>query len=329
MIAMMLTGACRVDSPEVDATRPRVVGRSTAEPAHAAVDTALQGTVDSLATSRTALVVVRVRDGALVALAGGADPGGNKVASGRRANLASDVGLRPGSLLKPFLFVAALDAKLLDESETFPERLAFGPPGGAPIRNADGAVCPAGTWQQALAMSCNTVAAEVAHRLGSERLGAQYMRLAGLANAGVREGTGPPANAPVPASPDGVTQAALGAGGVRFSPLQIAVLYAGLARGDPVLGSSAALGAVVEGLVGAANTGTAKAVTGLNVAAKTGTSEIPGTTDGWIAGYWPVDAPRLAFVVLVLGRAGHPVSGGDEPAAIAAHLVASPPFQHG
>ena len=65
-------------------------------------------------------------------------------------------------------------------------------------------------------------------------------------------------------------------------------------------------------------TGKAAAVKGIRVAAKTGTVQNPhGEDHAVFAGFAPVDAPRIAFAIVV-ENAGH---GGEEAAPVAARLI--------
>jgi peptidoglycan glycosyltransferase len=65
-------------------------------------------------------------------------------------------------------------------------------------------------------------------------------------------------------------------------------------------------------------TGKAAAVRGIRIAGKTGTAQNPhGEDHALFAGFAPVDAPRIAFAVVV-ENAGH---GGETAAPLAAHLI--------
>ena len=72
-------------------------------------------------------------------------------------------------------------------------------------------------------------------------------------------------------------------------------------------------------------TGTSMAISGVSVAAKTGTAELgdgSGRANAWAVGFAPADNPQIAFAVLVEGDESHPVPhGGTDAGPIARALL--------
>jgi peptidoglycan glycosyltransferase len=65
-------------------------------------------------------------------------------------------------------------------------------------------------------------------------------------------------------------------------------------------------------------TGTAAALSGIDVAGKTGTAEVGGTNQAWFIGFAPVDRPRVAVAVTVERTSGQ---GGTVAAPIAKQVM--------
>ena len=72
-------------------------------------------------------------------------------------------------------------------------------------------------------------------------------------------------------------------------------------------------------------TGTSMAISGVSVAAKTGTAELgdgSGRANAWAVGFAPADNPQIAFAVVVEGDESHPVPhGGTDAGPIARALL--------
>jgi peptidoglycan glycosyltransferase len=84
-------------------------------------------------------------------------------------------------------------------------------------------------------------------------------------------------------------------------------------------GAAAQLGQMMQHVV-EEGTGTAARLQGVSVAGKTGTAEIPGTTENqvWFIGYAPVDKPRMAVAVTIERTQGE---GGTVAAPIAKQVL--------
>jgi penicillin-binding protein 2 len=139
--------------------------------------------------------------------------------------------------------------------------------------------------------------------------------------------------------PGDVTNMAIGQGDVLVTPLQIAVLMAGVAnRGSfyqPTLvpQSSPTPAAHLDispenwdwlhqGLRRVVTNGTARKLLEVpyEVAAKTGTAQVGAdnnTQIAWTAGFFPLDAPRYAFAFMVEGQPGGDISSSSHAAPMA------------
>jgi penicillin-binding protein 1B len=248
-----------------------------------------------------ALVAVRVSDGAVVAMVGGRDWSQspfNRVTAAER---------QPGSLVKPLVALAALDADpdltpLTRVDDVPVVRKIDGKPWSP--QNYDGRYLGSITLRRALESSRNAPAVLLAEQLGWADAQA-FLRRAGLDGA-----TRLPSVAlgAFPATPMEVAGAytAFAGGGVARVPYLLAEVTT--AEGVQVLGSSASSSKVASPraaamatamLEGVIDRGTARAasvgplaVTGA-VAGKTGTTD--GYRDAWFAGF----TPDLVVVVWV------------------------------
>ncbi|TEB17903.1 Penicillin-binding protein A [Pelotomaculum sp. FP] len=203
---------------------------------------------------------------------------------------------------------------------------------------------------RALAVSCNTTFAQLGLIAGAEGF-QRAVKAFGLLQeppVGIpaRAGTMAAAGAMTPTE---LASSAIGQGEVLVSPLQMALSAAAIAnRGiimQPYLVDTVkdSLGTTVKqqvartwltattpeiaekikaGMTSAVKNGTAQAaaVSGMQVAGKTGSAQNPqGQTHAWFIGFAPSDQPRLA-VAVVLENAG---SGGAVAAPVAGSLLAA------
>lgn len=259
----------------------------------------------------------------------------------------------PGSTFKVVTSAAALSSGEYESSTQVPapDTLPL-PQSTHAIQNFGGSSC-SGTGEmtlaQALQISCNTAFANLGIELGAETLGEQA-ELFGLNDQ---------VNVPMPAAesvfPDGMDDAqtalsAIGQYDVRISPLQAAMIAAGVANDGVVMNpylvreikapdlstietgqpeeygeavSPEVAGQLTEmmKLVVAAGSGTAAQIPGVEVAGKTGTAQhAPGKAPhAWFIGFAPADDPQVAVAVVVEsgGNLGSEATGGEVAAPIA------------
>ena len=233
------------------------------------------------------------------------------------------------------------------------------------LKNFGGESC-GGPLKEALRVSCNTTFGQIGLDLGGDKLSA------GAENFGFDDR--PPLDLPAVASsffPQAETfkqnqpalaQSAIGQFDVAATPLQMALVAAGIAnngvimkphvmaeirddegevlrRSDPKPWRTAidptVAGQVRDMMIDVVNRGTAKsvAIPGTQVAAKTGTAQLgtqPPSSHAWMVAFAPAEAPRVAVAVIVQGQPGvSEVTGGRVAGPIAravlqAALAASP-----
>lgn len=278
-----------------------------------AADAALAGT-----GQRSALVAVRISDGALVAVANG--PGGGDV------NLAFTAAVPPGSTFKVVSALSLLDsgAVTADTTVECPKTYTVE---GRTFKNAGDFELGPVPFHTDFAKSCNTAFASLADKLGADGL-RKTAATVGIGTAwtvGADSVTGSvPANSPAVER----AAAAFGQGQTLVSPLAMAAATAAVARGSwqtPKLfrtqpagaapvpgdkpappaagaalkpGSVAALKAMMREVVVAGTATALGDVPGGEVYAKTGTAEFdndPSHTHAWTVG-WQGD---IAFAVFV------------------------------
>jgi peptidoglycan glycosyltransferase len=266
----------------------------------------------------------------------------------------------PGSTFKVIVTGAALESGVAGPETTFPDPAEFPLPGSdSTISNFDGGVCNDGvsvTLQQAFVRSCNTTFANLAIQVGAVEIG-------GVANAfGFNNPIESPwtvATSNFPTSQLSDDQAALGQSGigerdVRATPLQMALVAAGVANDGVVMNpylverifdadgadqemaeqsplrtalnpaTAEVLTQLMERVV-TSGTGRRAAVPGQRVAGKTGTASGPsGQPHAWFIGFAPVENPTIALAVLVEagGNTGETATGGGVAAPIAAEVFA-------
>jgi peptidoglycan glycosyltransferase len=257
----------------------------------------------------------------------------------------------PGSLFKVVVSAAALSSGRYTPESVVPGPAVLPlPDTDRVIRNYDDRACLGGkvTLTQALAISCNTAFAGIGLDLGDDALRRQA-QLFGFNRAltvplGVVPSVYPPdLNAPQTA------QSAIGQYDVRSTPMQMAMVAAGVANQGVVMKpylvaeeqapdlsvlsatepeelSRAMTPTVAADLtdmmvsVVTEGTGGNAAIPGVSVAGKTGTAQ-----DGrrpphvWFMAFAPADAPQVAVAVFVQngGRLGNQATGGAVAAPIA------------
>ncbi|MET9344443.1 penicillin-binding protein 2 [Nonomuraea sp. NPDC003804] len=258
----------------------------------------------------------------------------------------------PGSTFKVVTSAAALNSGTYEADSPLDAPSSLLLPGTSTyLRNAGGAACGDGRPPLAYAfqISCNTAFAAMGLDMGQDALRQQAEAF------GFNDDT---LTVPMPVSmsvyPSGLDQAqtalsAIGQFDDKATPLQIAMLSAAVANGGALMrpylvdevrlpdGSvidtaepsqwrsamspreAAQLAAMMVNVTEEGGTGTAAALPGVVVAAKTGTAEnAPGARDhALLTAFAPADSPRVA-VGVVVERSG---SGGDVAAPIARRIM--------
>jgi peptidoglycan glycosyltransferase len=266
----------------------------------------------------------------------------------------------PGSTFKTVTSTASIDNLPNVLQRTFPTLTSYTPPqAGQSIGNFDGERC-GGTLEQSFVKSCNTTFA----RLGFE-LGERFPPAMG--NFGIY------AAPPLDVAPGAVTStgpipgsfttnkpefalAGIGQGNVFTTPLQMALVAAGIANGGVIMqphvgmtvtddagrpleqvkpkvwktATSAATAAqirdfMVQVVNSRGGTGTAAAIAGITVAGKTGTAQTANNTapHAWFVAFAPAEAPKYAVAVLVEhgGSLREGATGGRVAAPIAREML--------
>ncbi len=261
----------------------------------------------------------------------------------------------PGSTFKVVVAAAALASGDWTLESTLPNPARYTPPGGKPISNAWGGTCGEGetaTIAEALRLSCNIPMAELAVELGDKQIRETAERFGFNTELEIPL-TATPSSYPSRLNDAETALTGFGQGQVIATPLQMAMVAAGVGNGgavmkprmaDAVIGDdfavhqqftdeafdqvldpddAAALTAVlVEGVQSGAATGAR--IDGVDVAGKTGTAQngddLPYTL--WFTGFAPADDPQVAVAVVVEDGGGKGQSGtGNELAAPIAKKV--------
>jgi len=226
------------------------------------------------------------------------------------------VAFYPGSVFKMVVAAGVLEEKLVRPEEVFYCSGTYSFADGTKIKclNEHGTV----TFAEAISKSCNTTFVHLGQRLGGQKFAEYAAKLGFTVNV---NSMSPPAL---------VGNASIGQQGVLVSPMQIANLYATIARsgyyrpwrlvaqirnyqGDiihefPGLPSLQVISPdtceiLKKALVMTSETGSGSPgrVEGMGTAGKTGTAQVNETQKviAWFAGFTPVENPRLAIAVMV------------------------------
>ena len=262
----------------------------------------------------------------------------------------------PGSTFKVVTAAAALEKQPDLATRPYPVLRELDlPQTNRNLRNFGGGSC-GGTLPDLLKVSCNTGFGQMGLDLGPDKLGEQA-RAFGF-------GDRPPLDLPAVArsvfsdadfakSKPALAQSAIGQQDVSASPLQMALVAAGIANqgtimkphllaeirdseGNVVQQASAEpweramspqnAAALRDMMVQVVNSGTATraAVPGVQVAAKTGTAQTVGdNSHAWIIAFAPAEAPTVAVAVIVESQQGlgDNVTGGRIAAPIASTVL--------
>jgi len=247
-----------------------------------------------------------------------------------------------GSVFKPLVAAAALEAGLIRPDEQF---LCSGTYqlGDLTFRDVDGTWQGPVTLREAIARSCNTAFIQIGYeRMGGEALLEAARRFGlGAPTGALPAGHEPVAPLPEPLYGGDVAQLSFGQGGLMASPLQVARAYTALANGgtlypvrlvsavkrsdgevvarprleSPTRVVSRATAAEVQAALlaatmpGGEGTGQAAWVEGVGAAGKSGSADTVmngrPVTHAWFAGWFPAQQPRYVIVVLIEdGRSG-------------------------
>jgi peptidoglycan glycosyltransferase len=249
----------------------------------------------------------------------------------------------PGSVFKVVVAGAGLEEEAVRPDTGFVDEGTWLIDGYL-VRNYDGHVYGQHDFTEALVKSVNTTFAKVGVDLGASTL-ARYAGSFGIGEGLPWRLGGSTGSFPPPGSMDDahVAQASFGQGEVLVTPMEMALVTAGIANGgrimEPYLVSdvrdyrrtvlertepkvwrtpvSAATAAEVSAMmVGVVQrgTGTAAAIPGVSVAGKSGTAEVEdGSPHAWFVAFAPADDPRIAVAVLV----EHGGTGGSAAAPVA------------
>ncbi len=261
----------------------------------------------------------------------------------------------PGSTFKIITAAAALQNGLGVSTSYGPTGQFLPAQTTSPIKNFGNEVC-GGDMAQALAQSCNVYFARLATQLPAGAL-AKTARDFGFGEA-------PPLDIPDVASrlptdadlksPAFTAQSAIGQYNVAGTPLQMALVAAGIANQGKIMTPrivkevrdpqsnviqqskpsvwktavppdvAATLTTLMEGVVHA-GTGTAAHIPGVKVAGKTGTAQTAAgqPPHAWFIAFAPADAPKIAVAVLVEngGNLGSEATGGKLSAPIAQQVM--------
>jgi peptidoglycan glycosyltransferase len=256
----------------------------------------------------------------------------------------------PGSTFKVVTASAGLSSgKVTVDEPRYPTEREYTPPlTNSPIRNFGGGSC-GGTLFDILRVSCNTSFARMGVDIGADDLigtaqgfgfgEAAPLDLPNVATSSIEPASFFERNTPL------LAQTAIGQNTVRSTPLQMALVAAGIANGGKIMkphvlqevrddegrvvrryrpttwktAVSPEVASLVRDamrLVAERGTATALQVPGVPTAGKTGTAQTGNDrSDAWIVGFAPADNPRIAVAVVVEGQPGATEATGGRVAA--------------
>ncbi len=263
----------------------------------------------------------------------------------------------PGSTFKVITAAAALSSGKWTPSSQVPGPAVLTlPQTTVGLPNSGGRSCGANdqvTVQDALRMSCNTAFGWLGLQLGGDALREQAVKF-GFGDQVSIPMKVTPSSVPAQLNPPQTAQSAVGQYDVRVTPMQMAMVAAGIANkgvvmepylvrsvlasdlstvetASPTVHSTAVtpevaaqLTAMMESVV-TDGTGTAAQMSGVQVAGKTGTAQhAPGAAPhAWFISFAPANDPTVAVAVVVEegGNAGDQASGGRTAAPIAKAIM--------
>ena len=281
-------------------------------------------------------------------------------------NRAIEETLPPGSTFKVVTSSAALDRSRFTPDSKVPGGRVFDVPGGRPIPNENGASCGGGliTLARALEVSCNVAFSWLGLKVGEKDMRAQtdaygfgdryFTELDDSLTKQAISHFSDPAPGRNSLDPAFLALSSIGQYDVRATPLQMAMVVAGVANSGKVMKpylvdevqspdldvlkktdsevlsdaiSPASARQLTEMMVGVVDRGTAVSaqIPGVRVAGKTGTAQsAPGRPPyAWFVSFAPADDPKVAVAVLVqdAGVARDAISGNGLAAPIAKSVM--------
>ena len=339
---------------------------------------AQEAAFDALGDNRGAAVAIDPRTGAVLAMVSkpSYDPARlssfepadirayyselNEATSDPLLNRAISKTYPPGSTFKVVTAAAALaSGEVTPETQIPSPRLLDLPQTDADLRNFGGTACTGetSTLAEALRISCNTAFGSLGLSLGGDRIREQAQAF-GFGEDDLRVPTSVATSVfPEDPNPPQTAQSAIGQFDVRVTPLQMAMVAAGVANGgevmrpylvrevqapdlsrldlaDPEVYSRAVDGDVAAELtrmmelVVAEGSGRNAQIAGVRVAGKTGTAQhAPDRPPhAWFIGFAPADDPQVAVAVVIEdggSNASESATGGGLSAPVARRVMSA------
>lgn len=257
----------------------------------------------------------------------------------------------PGSTFKVITAAAALSSESTDytPASTLPAPKVLDLPlSTSTVQNYAGESCGGGgslTLAQALRISCNTAFAKLGMQLGDDVLRRQAQKF-GFGDTVEMPMETEPSVFPSEVNEPQTAFSAIGQFDVRATPIQMAMVAAGVANNGMVMNphlineikapdletvetvrpqeygramppkAANALAGMMTGVV-ESGTGTSAQIPGVTVAGKTGTAE-PKPEDAWFIGFAPAQNPRVAVAVVVPDSGS---TGGSVAAPVARDMM--------
>ena len=261
----------------------------------------------------------------------------------------------PGSTFKIVTTAAALESgRFTPDSEVFGGAELDLPQSTATLPNSSGAACTGGettTLLEALKRSCNTSFGQIGIDLGAEVLAAQAEAFGFGTRLEIPVGTAV-SRFPADANAPQTAQSAIGQFDVAATPLQMAMVAAGVANRGIVMApylvnevrgpdtvsldvteprelsravSPQTAGTLTAMMVAVVEEGTGSnaAISGVRVAGKTGTAQQGGDRPphAWFVSFAPADDPQVAVAVIIESGGGEAEISGNRLAAPVARDV--------